>query len=429
MEKLQLKNYFGDVPVEENGARLNDTLFILPLHGRKKEIPLNRRIFKINSYDKTGVRLEDSTLFLPQGNSNFSFSLSLIPREGRLKDDSYSRYLLKSHTLQPFKINGTISFESFIERGDIIDLSYNRLIVEEELEILNPLKPEEKRIINSGLDLIIEGETGTGKSRLAKIIHEKSGRPGNFVPLNISAFSRGIIESELFGHVKGAFTGAITNKRGAFQEANNGTLFLDEIDSLPLELQTKLLLFLDSKELRPVGGERSQKVNVRIIYATGQKLKKLVDTGKLRKDFYFRISSGASISLLPLRNNPVLLDYLCQELSQKEDKYISPKLIDYYKGLSWPGNIRQLLGHLNKKIKLARGRKIELDHFDEDLFLHEDFKSQVEDSFLTLEQVKSQYVQKVYLYTEKNITLSAKILGISNNTVKAILKKNQAPII
>ncbi|RLA63908.1 MAG: hypothetical protein DRQ88_01335 [Epsilonproteobacteria bacterium] len=421
MEKLQLKNYFADGLLEANGARLNDKLLILPIQGRKKEISLNRRSFKINSYDEIGVCLKDSTVYLPHKKGNFSFSLTLIAREG--KDESYSRYLLKSHTGWPFKINGTLSFESFIERGDVIDLSYNRLIVEEVLEIVNPLKPEEKKIIESDLDIIIEGETGTGKSRLARIIHEKSGRPGDFVPINISAFSRGIIESELFGHVKGAFTGAIFNKRGAFLQANNGTLFLDEIDSLPLELQTKLLLFLDSKELRPVGGEQTRKVNVRIIYATGQKLRYLVEEDRLRKDFYFRISSGASISLLPLRNNHKLLEYLCQELSFKENKFISPKLIEYYKTFSWPGNIRQLLGHLNKKMKLAKGRKIEMDHFDEDLFLHEDFKSQVGPSFLTLDQVKMEYIHKVYLYTGKNFTRSAEILGVSANTVKSSMKK------
>jgi len=423
MEKLQPKNYFADGPLEENGARLNDRLMILPIQGRKKAISLNRRAFKINSYDKIGVGLKDSTLFLPHGDSNFSFSLTLIPREGKIDDDSYSRYLLKSNTSWPFKINGTLSFESYIERGDIIDLSYNRLIVEEELDILNPLTPEEKKIIDSGLDIIIEGETGTGKSRLARIIHEKSGRAGDFVPINISAFSSGIIESELFGHVKGAFTGAIAHKRGAFLQAHNGTLFLDEIDSLSLELQTKLLLFLDSKELRPVGGEQTKKVNVRMIYATGRRPKKLVEKGTLRKDFYFRISSGASISLPPLRTNPKLLEFLCLELSEKENKFISPKLIEYYKNFSWPGNIRQLLGHLNKKIKLAKGRKIELDHYDEDLFLHEDFRSQVENSFLTLEQIKTQYAYKVYLYTGKNFTKSAQILGISSNTVKVLIGK------
>ncbi|TDJ07627.1 MAG: sigma-54 factor interaction domain-containing protein [Deltaproteobacteria bacterium] len=421
MEKLQPKNYFADGLMEKNGARLNDRLLIRPIQGRQKAIVLNRKSFKIYSYDKIGVEQVDSTLFLPHGNSDFSFSLNLISREG--KDDSFSRYLLKANGPWPFKINGTMSFESFIERGDIIDLSYNRLTVEEEQEVFNPLKTDDKRIIDSGLDIIIEGETGTGKSRLARIIHEKSGRPGDFVPINISAFARGIIESELFGHVKGAFTGAISHKRGAFQEAHNGTLFLDEIDSLSLELQTKLLLFLDSKELRPVGGERSRKVNVRIIYATGRRPKKLMEKGILRQDFYFRISSGASIRLPPLRKNPDYLEYLCQELSLKENKYISPKLIEYYKKYSWPGNIRQLLGHLNKKIKLSKGRKIEHDHYDEELFLHEDFRSQVEDSFLTLEQIKIQYVYKVYLYMGKNYARSAQTLGISANTVKALVGK------
>ena len=109
-------------------------------------------------------------------------------------------------------------------------------------------------------------------------------------------------------------------------------------------------------------------------------------------------------------------------MSQKENKYISPKLIEYYKSYSWPGNIRQLLGHLNKKMKLSKGRKIELNSYDEDLFLHEDFRTQVGNSFLTLEQIKTEYVYKVYLYTDKNYSKSAKVLGISSNTVKTLIK-------
>ncbi len=425
VKKIIPKGICGDSILEVNGARLGDRIVVRPMQGRKREILLNRRELEIKSSFKMGTVYENNCLFIPKGEEDFSFSLYLCEKEGKLGQDSFSRYLLKSNTNIPFKINGTLSFEAFIERGDIIDFSYNRITVIKNTfqEALAQL--ENPRIVDSGLDILIEGETGTGKSRLAKEISQKSNLNGNFVHINLSAFSMGLIESELFGHVKGAFTGAINGKRGAFLEATGGTLFLDEIDSLPWEIQTKLLLFLDNKEIRAVGGGSSEKIKVRMIFATGQNLKKLVSEGKVRKDFYYRITSGIKISLNPLRRDTDLLIKICDDFSLNRNIFISPKLIEFYKKLNWPGNIRQLLGHLEKKAALIKGNKMEFNHLDEELLEEESGVFNPELGFLPLDDLKFQYVYKVFHYFDGNFTKCSKVLGISANTVKVLVNQYQ----
>lgn len=425
IKKIIPKGLCGEGLLQINGARLGDGITVRPMQGRKREILLNRKEIEIRSSVKMGATYQNNCLLIPKGEEDFSYSLYLCEKEGKLGEDNFSRYLLKSNTNIPFKINGTLSFEAFIERGDIIDFSYNRImVVKKSFEQTLP-NLENSRIVDSGLDILIEGETGTGKSRLAKEIHQKSYLDGNFVHINLSAFSIGLIESELFGHVKGAFTGAVNSKRGAFLEANGGTLFLDEIDSLPWEIQTKLLLFLDNKEVRAVGGGPSEKIKVRIIFATGQNLKKLVGEGKMRKDFYYRITSGAKIFLKPLRNDPILLHQLCDDFSLNKNIYFSPKLIEFYKKLNWPGNIRQFLGHLEKKAALVKGNKLEFNHLDEELLEDEFGILTSESDFLPLEDLKFRYVFKVFNYFDGNFSKCSKVLGISANTVKVLVNQYQ----
>jgi transcriptional regulator with PAS, ATPase and Fis domain len=425
VKKIIPKGICGESVLEANGARLGDRIVVRPMQGRKREILLNRRELEINSSFKMGATYENNCLSIPKGDDDFSFSLCLCEKEGKLGQDQFSRYLLKSNTNIPFKINGTLSFEAFIERGDVIDLSFNRIMVFKNTLYQALDQVENPRIVDSGLDILIEGETGTGKSRLAKEISQKSNPNGNFVHINLSAFSIGLIESELFGHVKGAFTGAVTGKRGAFLEARGGTLFLDEIDSLPWEIQTKLLLFLDNKEIRAVGGGSSEKIKVRMIFATGQNLKNLVREGKVRKDFYYRITSGIKISLNPLRKDTNLLIKICDDFSLNRNIFISPKLIEFYKKLSWPGNIRQLLGHLEKKAALIKGNKMEFNHFDEELLEDDSSVFNPEAGFVSLDDLKFQYVNKVFHYFNGNFTKSSKVLGISANTVKVLVNQYQ----
>jgi hypothetical protein len=413
-----------------NGAQFDDKLTISPMQGKKRRIKMNRtQFYFIPSCDFT-TKVDGYKISLPGLEENLNnFSLTLISLF--LKDqEKGGRYLLTSHSESPFKINGVLSYSSFIERGDVIDIGYNRLEFQssDHEKISTGVGGEfyNEDLFNSNLNILIEGETGTGKSRLAKILHEKSGRCGDFVQVNLASYSENLIESELFGHVKGAFTGALEHKQGAFLYANKGTLFLDEIDSLPINLQTKLLLFLDTNEFRQVGGEALKKTDIRLILASGRALKSMVKKGEMRRDFFFRINSGAKITLKPLRENIELLEKICKEFSKKEEVYIHPALFDYYKKLSWPGNIRQLLSHLNKKKVLGKGRKFEFDINDEDLIEHEKefFKSNddVRPS-LSLEEVKRKYSFNVYKHCGENLEEASSLLKISKNTLRSFIKR------
>ena len=338
---------------------------------------------------------------------------------------SVGRYKIKRIKGEYFKINDVYSSKSFCSRGDKIYIQYNEIKLDYNLEnnkFENHLPS--KRITRSNLPILIQGETGTGKTHLAKEIHIQSEKMGSFVHLNLSSFSTSLLESEIFGHVKGAFTGAMTDKKGAIAEAEGGTLFLDEIDSLPIDIQTKLLLFLDSHKVRAVGGCRDKKHNVRLIYASGSNLKDAVNNKEMRRDFYYRLSSGHEISLPSLREKPELIKNVVKNFMQNEGVAISRLLIDFYLKQLWPGNIRQLLGHLEMK-KVIHGKslfKIE----EEDLALvDENIINVGELACKKLEDVKSDYVFNIYNKLNRDINRSAEVLGIAKNTVRVLLGKYQ----
>ncbi len=192
--------------------------------------------------------------------------------------------------------------------------------------------------------ILIEGETGTGKEVVAHLLsHQEKGRP--FIPVNIAAIAENLFESEVFGHVRGAFTGADSLKIGLAEAANSGDLFLDEIEALPLNHQVKLLRFLESGEVRRVGAKESIHVTARVIAASNQPLEDLVKEGKFREDLYFRLA-GKRIQLPTLRNRKDDIEVLCQKfLSQdrsRNGKMLSPEGLQLLKSYNWPGNVREL---------------------------------------------------------------------------------------
>jgi two-component system response regulator AtoC len=203
-----------------------------------------------------------------------------------------------------------------------------------------------KNYAQSDAPVLIEGETGTGKELIADAIHYHSPRAKHpYIKVNCSVFSKELIESELFGHVKGAFTGASKSKRGRFETANKGTIFLDEVDDLPLDIQLKLLRVLQNQEIERVGAEGKMKVNIRIIAATKTNLKQKIQEGKFREDFYYRLHV-LPLFIPPLREKPkdipLLVYHFLKKYSKEPEMSIGDealkKLIDY----PWPGNIREL---------------------------------------------------------------------------------------
>lgn len=219
----------------------------------------------------------------------------------------------------------------------------------------------------------ITGETGTGKELVANAIHNESRRGGKpFVPINCGALPEGILESELFGHVKGAFTGAIRDKKGRFELAHGGTLFLDEVADLPRSVQVKLLRVLQEGTFERVGGEKTESVDVRVISASNKDLRQEVAKGNFREDLYYRINV-VPVVLPPLRERrgdiPLLVEHILRKACEEgqETPGVSGEALSLMKAYSWPGNIRELQSALRFSLVHARGKVIQPDHLPGEL--------------------------------------------------------------
>lgn len=410
--------------IEMSGVRLGDSCSIFPSQGRKKAFTLNRHCIDLISSHYRPDDLSLSYVELPNtdiGHFHYRLELDQAKTEGR--------FVLKTIRGNAFWLNGSAAREAYIERLDRLFIDDNKVNFDpfDLKEILNrhfehPVLMEQN-LIASNLKILIQGETGTGKTHLARKIHEKSGRIGEFVAVNLSSFNTQLIESELFGHKKGAFTGAVQEKWGAFKAAENGTLFLDEIDSLPLDLQTKLLTFLDNNKFRRVGETKESSINARLIFASGKTLEALVQQGSFRKDFYFRLKSGHTIDLGSLRNDVFKIREACQYYSLKNEVVLSKRLTEFYETLAWPGNLRQLFGHLDKKKILSRSTKLDFDKLDEELLLQSsDLMSLAGTAeLIPMKELKEDYVKKAVNLCEGNISLTARKLHVTEKTIKTIL--------
>ncbi|MBI5576281.1 MAG: sigma-54-dependent Fis family transcriptional regulator [Deltaproteobacteria bacterium] len=229
-----------------------------------------------------------------------------------------------------------------------------------------------EKISDTDSTVLISGESGTGKELVAKTIHFNSSRVSNpFVPINCGAIPKDLVESELFGHEKGAFTGAISTRVGRFELANGGTIFLDEIGELPYPLQVKLLRVVQEREFERVGGTRTIKVDVRILAATNRDLKEAVNEGKFREDLYYRLNV-IPIQIPPLRERDddvlLLLDHFLHEFARKKKKAplkVSTDASRLMRGYDWPGNVRELENAVERMIILNERGMIEVDDLPE----------------------------------------------------------------
>jgi len=230
-------------------------------------------------------------------------------------------------------------------------------------------------LAQSDASILITGETGTGKDLVAEAVHDTSNRaPGAFIKINCGALPETLLESEIFGHVKGAFTGAVENKPGRFKLAHNGTIFLTEIGDLPLSLQVKLLTFLDDKIIYPLGSTKGFNANVRIIAATHRNLEQMVHQGSFRQDLLFRLNV-ARIHLPPLREREgdirLLLDHFFSsyvELLEKPIKGFSNEALTILLEYGFPGNIRELKNIVEYAVNISTGPVIQPDHLPAYLF-------------------------------------------------------------
>ncbi len=287
--------------------------------------------------------------------------------------------------------------------------------------------------------VLLYGESGTGKELVARSIHYNSPRNHRpFIPVDCASLVENLLETELFGHVRGAYTGAVGAKKGLFEEAEGGTVFLDEVVNINLSVQAKLLRFLQDHEIKRVGGTESLRVDVRVVAATNHLLEPLVREGKFREDLFYRLNV-VTITLPPLRERkediPLLANHFLQKFSEEYKKaisHISPEALEVLNQYSWPGNVRELENTVERAVVLTPHPIILPEDLPQNLLgaiPHErldDLKRKyplVSEKLLSLKDVEKNYVLKVLNETGGNKKRAAEILGIERATLYKILER------
>lgn len=329
---------------------------------------------------------------------------------------AYSQLLQENQVLRK-KLEANADEDLLI--GDSQSIRYVR-------ELIDQAGPSEATIL-------IRGQSGTGKELVAKALHRASARShGPLVKVNCAALPADLLESELFGYVKGAFTGAHRDKPGRFQLAKGGTLFLDEIGDLPLNLQPKLLRALQENEIEPLGGVKPVSTDARIVAATNKDLKEAVDTGTFRQDLFFRLNV-LEINLPPLIDHledlPLLVGHLLAKLSRKNKKkipHVTPSFLEALTGYPWPGNVRELENVLERALILNRSERLNIDALPPQFFSNREI-SQISESHSSsgaiLERTEKQAILNALHRYQGHREQTAEALGISRRNLQYKLKR------
>ena len=294
----------------------------------------------------------------------------------------------------------------------------------------------------TSMRILISGETGTGKGVVARALHKNSDRSGEMISLNCAAIPESLLESELFGHEKGAFTSAEARHIGRFERAHNGTLFLDEIGEMPLSMQSKLLHAVEESEIERVGSERPIPVDVRIVTATNKDLAEAVRDRRFREDLYYRLDV-ASISLptLTARGEDIealVLHFLVKHLRPEASEIlqVAPRTLVLLKSYPWPGNVRELENVVETASHLVKGQILLPEHLPEKFHPYHNHRLHISEGpatpenaqsvtvpiDMTLEEVEETFIRKVLASLDGNRTQAAKTLGIGRSTLQRKLK-------
>lgn len=306
----------------------------------------------------------------------------------------------------------------------------NSRSIREVLQVVSKVAPSKSTVL-------VTGESGTGKELIAKAIHYSSPRrEGPFISINCMSLSPGVLESELFGHEKGSFTGATAMKKGRFELADGGTLFLDEVGELSQELQVKLLRVLQEKAFERVGGSKTIHADIRLVAATNKELKQAVEKGEFREDLYYRLNV-VGIHLPPLRERrediPLLVAHFMQKLSsenQQELKKFAPEALEYLTAYEWPGNVRQLENVVERCMVLASREEIGVEDLPSEIKDEEaQFKSAVDllpvelELSGTLEKIEAALIRRALVKSNFVQVKAAELLNISKSLLQYKLKK------
>jgi transcriptional regulator with PAS, ATPase and Fis domain len=281
--------------------------------------------------------------------------------------------------------------------------------------------------------VLVVGESGTGKELVARSLHDNSRRRGMpFLPVNCAAIPETLVESELFGHEKGAFTGANQQRKGLFQDAGGGTLFIDEIGELPLGLQSKLLRAIENKKVMPVGSTREIPVDVRLIAATNRDLDVQVKNHEFREDLYYRLKVVV-LRLPPLRERkediPLLVRFFIDEIARENERPvrdITPEALDALTHYDWPGNVRELRNTLEGIIVLSLRDQIEVSDIPEHIRNADQEATQsVFEAGMTIEQMEKEAIRRTLEATDGHRRETAKRLGLSVRTLQRKIKQHE----
>ncbi len=419
---------------------------------RGKKIDLNKTIFRVGKKEDNELVIEDKTV------SRNHFVIEKHEDSYRLKDlDSTNGTYINDIRVK----------EAYLTPADIIRIGNIRMefVAFDEKLTLEPSTKQQfgpligrsrkmrqifsllEKIAPTNATVIIEGETGTGKELVARAIYEYSLRKNKpFVVFDCSAVAENLIESELFGHIKGSFTGAIATRKGAFEESNGGSIFLDEIGELSLELQPKLLRALEQREVKKVGSNERIPIDVRVICATNRNLKKEASEGRFREDLYYRLSV-VKIQLPPLRERiediPIIIEHMLTHNKFNQDPEgklritrVEDEALKMFTRYQWPGNIRELLNILERVIPMVEGNTItgqhvsmvfdELDKDDEDatermsVDMSLPFK---EAKQKVVEQFERDYLSALLRRNHYNISKTAREAGVDRKHIRNLLKK------
>ncbi|WP_460027090.1 sigma-54 interaction domain-containing protein [Methyloparacoccus murrellii] len=290
-----------------------------------------------------------------------------------------------------------------------------------------------RMVAATDVTVLIVGETGTGKEVLAQALQQHSPRSGKpFITINCAALPESLVESELFGHRKGSFTGATANQVGRLQAANGGTVFLDEVDSLPVPLQAKLLRFLETGEIQPVGETATHNVDVRIIAATNANLLDRISRGEFRRDLYYRLNV-VPLEIPPLRERigdvQVLLQHFIAQFTRDhglQKVSISKSALNRLVAYPWPGNVRELRNVCERLCILLAGRVIEENNLPPEIVSRlpaQKPEIELPERGINLEQVEIDLIRQALQRTNGNRSRSAKLLGISRDTLLYRMQK------
>jgi len=448
MKKENKKENFSFLVVDDDEYILDSFSQLLSLKGYTSYTALNgKKALDILSKNKVDIILADMKMPEMDGMHLLKtvkgqypdIDVIIITGYGAIDDAVEAmKHGASDYILKPFSLDEMIikvvdickKKKRYVKEKEVAEVTPRFPAVIAETDVMEEVLKEVEIVAPTDATILITGETGTGKDVIARLIHSKSNRSNQpFIRMNCVELNEGVIESELFGHEKGSFTGAVSTKKGRLELADKGTLFLDEVGDIPLSTQRKLLRVLELKEFERVGGTKTIRIDVRVIAATNKNLPRMADKKEFRMDLFYRLNT-VMINIPPLRERrediiPLSEQFLMRFTEEGKRIKFSKKVKDMLLSYNWPGNVRELKSTIERAVIFSRGGDVNL----EKLFSEKDTLEELEGVFtlecpsLKLDDVEKSLLLKVLINAQWNIQHSARVLKISRTTLYQKIRK------